>query len=128
MTKKRTVRRTGERREARVHIDPRVVSPEVGWRLRLLRYVFGNYGPATTQTQFAAQLGIYYQTYNSYENGRNVRLEIARKIIAKLPAGHGVIPYWLYDGADDLLPRRTTDRIKDAEAALSEERATRLGG
>jgi DNA-binding XRE family transcriptional regulator len=127
MPKKMKVRRTGERREAKVHIDPRVVSPEVGWRLRLLRYVFGNNGPTTTQTQFAAQLGIYYQTYNSYENGRNLRLEIAKKIMARLPAGHGVIPYWLYDGADDLLPRRTEDRIKAAELALSEDRAKRLG-
>src|SRR5947209_6120882 len=101
--------------------------PEVGWRLRLLRYVFGNRGPATTQFEFAGQLGIYYQTYNSYENGRNLRLHIARGIIARLPAGHGIVPFWLYDGADDLLPPRTGDRIKAAAAALSAEKATRLG-
>lgn len=129
MPKKSTVRRRGGKRTERpLKIDPRVVMPETGWRLRLLRYVYGNRKHETNSQEFAIQLGLNPQTYHNYEKGYNLRIPIAKQMLSRLRAGHGIHTFWLYDGDWESLRGDVSDRLKAAEDALSDEKAMRLTG
>jgi transcriptional regulator with XRE-family HTH domain len=100
----------------------RKLYPEMGRRLRLLRYVFGKNGP---QSAFAARLKIGATAYNNYEQGYSIRHPVMKRILKEVP---GIDEAWLYSGSVRGLSVEMAQRLADAESALGAEESSTLAG
>jgi len=103
----------------------RKLYPDMGRRLRVLRYVFGKNGLTTSQSAFAAQLGIGPTAYNNYEQGYAIKHPVMRRMLKHLP---GIDEAWLYSGSIRGLSVEMARRLADAESALEGEESSTLVG
>jgi transcriptional regulator with XRE-family HTH domain len=88
-------------------------------RLRQLRRAEGH----KVAKAFADRLGITASRLSNMEAGLPLSLDVARRIVAKVP---GMSLDWLYDGREDALPLALRQRLRDAaaEKASTADRST----